>query len=135
MDMFDCSLPTRVARNGGILTRSGRLNLLNAAFREANGPLDPDCDCYACRSFTAAYIHHLFKAKELLAYRLASIHNLRFIMRLVGEARQAIREGAFTSFRERFMEGYSPADQEVRRLQKDKWLEARRSGKPQAAGS
>ena len=135
MDMFDCSLPTRVARNGGILTRRGRLNLLNSAFREANGPLDPDCDCYACRSFTAAYIHHLFKAKELLAYRLASIHNLRFIMRLVDQARQAIREGSFAAFRTRFIEGYVPTDQEVRRLQKDKWLEARRSGKPQATES
>ena len=133
MDMFDCSLPTRVARNGSILTRHGRLNLRNAAFREATGPMDDDCDCYACRSFSAAYLHHLFRAKELLAYRLASIHNLRFIMRLMERARRAIRDGAFGEFRESFISGYKVTDEEVRRLQKDKWLEARRSGKSQAA--
>ena len=133
MDMFDCSLPTRVARNGGILTRRGRLNLLNAAFREAKEPLDPDCDCYTCRSFSAAYLHHLFKAKELLAYRLASVHNLRFIMRLMEEARRAIRNGEFSAFREEFTGSYQAPDEEVRRRQKDKWLEARRSDKSQAA--
>ena len=133
MDMFDCSLPTRVARNGSILTRHGRLNLRNAAFREAPGPMDDDCDCYACRSFSAAYLHHLFRAKELLAYRLASIHNLRFVMRLMEQSRRAIRDGAFGEFRESFIGGYRVTNEEVRRLQKDKWLEARRSGKSQAA--
>ena len=128
MDMFDCSLPTRVARNGGLLTRAGRLNVTNAAFREAGGPVDPDCDCYACRGFSAAYLHHLFRAKELLAYRLASIHNLRFIMRLMSEARRAIIEGTFGAFRDRFIGGYRPTDEGVRRSQKDKWLAARRRG-------
>ena len=132
MDMFDCSLPTRVARNGGILTRMGRLNVINASFREVNAPLDADCDCYACRSFSAAYLHHLFRAKELLAYRLASIHNLRFIMRLVDDARRAIREGSYGAFRDSFIGGYRPTDEEVRRSQKDKWLEARRRGESQA---
>ena len=132
MDMFDCSLPTRVARNGGILTRNGRLSVVNAYFREASGPLDADCDCYTCRSFSAAYLRHLFKAKELLAYRLASIHNLRFIMRLMEEARRAIAEGSFGAFRERLASGYRTTDEETRRLQKDKWLEARRRGESQA---
>ncbi len=132
MDMFDCSLPTRVARNGGILTRQGRLNVANASFREVNAPLDPDCDCYACRSFSAAYLHHLFRAKELLAYRLASIHNLRFIMRLLEEARRAILDGVFGAFRDSFIGGYRTTDEEVRRSQKDKWLEARRRGESQA---
>ncbi len=132
MDMFDCSLPTRVARNGGILTRAGRLNVVNASFREANYPLDADCDCYACRSFSAAYIHHLFRAKELLAYRLASIHNLRFLMRLMEDARLAIAEGSFGAFRDSFIGGYRATDEELRRSQKDKWLEARRRGESQA---
>ena len=135
MDMFDCSLPTRVARNGSILTNRGRLNLINASYREQNGPLDADCDCYACRSFSAAYLHHLFRSKELLAYRLASIHNLRFLMRLMEDARRAITEGSFGAFRERFIGGYRTTDEEVRRLQKDKWLEARHRGESQAAES
>ena len=134
MDMFDCSLPTRVARNGGILTRGGRLNVVNASFREASDPLDADCDCYTCRGFSAAYIHHLFRAKELLAYRLASIHNLRFLMRLMEDARLAIAEGSFGVFRDSFIGSYRTTDEELRRSQKDKWLEARRRGEELSGG-
>ena len=125
MDIYDCALPTRVARNGALFTRRGRVNVDNAPFREQSGPVDESCDCYTCLNFSAAYLHHLFKAKELLAYRLASIHNLRFIMRLMEEARRAIAEGTFAAFRERFLSEYRITDEEVRRLQKEKWLRQR----------
>ena len=98
MDMFDCSLPTRVARNGGLFTADGRVNVHSAPYRESDGPIDDGCDCYACESFSAAYLHHLFRARELLAYRLASVHNLRFVTRLMEEARAAIVEGAVCRF-------------------------------------
>jgi len=122
MDIFDCSLPTRVARNGALFTPRGRVNVDSAPFRKQSRPIDENCDCSTCLSFSVAYLHHLFKAKELLAYRLASIHNLRFIIRLMEEARRAIVEGTFVVFRERFLSEYRITDEEVRRLQKEKWL-------------
>ena len=125
MDIFDCALPTRVARNGSLFTHRGRVNVDSAPFREQERPVDESCDCYTCLNFSAAYLHHLFKAKELLAYRLASIHNLRFIIRLMEEARRAIAEGTFAAFRERFLSEYRITDEEVRRLQKEKWLRQR----------
>ncbi|MBI2856299.1 MAG: tRNA guanosine(34) transglycosylase Tgt, partial [Chloroflexi bacterium] len=132
MDLFDCALPTRVARNGGLLTRQGRLNVVDAAFARQESPIDMECDCYTCQSFSAAYLHHLFRAKELLAYRLATIHNLRFVMHLMEAMRTAIREGRFAAFRERFLGEYRVADEEVRRVQKERWLEAQHRGEPQA---
>jgi queuine tRNA-ribosyltransferase len=125
MDMFDCALPTRVARNGSLFTHRGRVNVDSVPFREQDRPVEESCDCYTCQHFSAAYLHHLFKAKELLAYRLASIHNLRFVMRLMEEARYAITKGTFTSFSERFLSGYRIADENVRRSQKEKWLRKR----------
>ncbi|MBF8268015.1 MAG: queuine tRNA-ribosyltransferase [Dehalococcoidia bacterium] len=124
IDLFDCALPSRVARNGGLLTRRGRLNVDNAPFRERPGPIEDGCDCYTCRSFSLAYLHHLFRAKELLAYRLATIHNLRFVVRLMEEMRRAIAAGAFAPFRERFLSEYRVTDEEVRRFQKERWIEA-----------
>ena len=128
IDMFDCALPTRTARNGGLLTRQGRINIRNARFKSANGPVDADCDCYTCRTFSAAYVHHLFKCEELLAYRLATIHNLRFVLRLMEQIRTAITGGSFPEFREAFGATYKPTDDEIRTIQKKKWLEGRRSG-------
>ena len=125
MDIFDCALPTRVARNGGLFTYQGRVNVDTTAFKEEKGPVDASCDCYTCRCFSAAYLHHLFKAKELLAYRLASIHNLRFVVRLMEEMRRAIREGSLAAFRERFLGEYRVVDEEVRRAQREKWLQGR----------
>jgi len=125
MDMFDCTLPTRVARNGALFTHRGRVNVDSAAFRQQSSPIDESCDCYTCQSFSAAYLHHLFKAKELLAYRLASIHNLRFVIRLMEDMRRAIVQGTFAAFRERFLSEYRIADEEVRRSQKEKWLRRR----------
>ena len=77
-----------------------------APYRESEGPVDDGCDCYACANFSAAYLHHLFRAKELLAYRLASVHNLRFVTRLMGEARAAIVDGRYAAFRDGFLARY-----------------------------
>ena len=89
------------------------------------GPLEEDCDCYTCRHFSAAYLWHLFRAKELLGSRLASIHNLRFTLRLMEGMRQAIVEGWFERFRQEFSDSYSPTNEAARREQKVKWLRAR----------
>jgi queuine tRNA-ribosyltransferase len=126
VDMFDCVLPTRVARNGAVYTRNGRRNIRHASFREAFGPLDTGCDCYACRTFSAAYVHHLFKCEELLAYRLATIHNLAFMHRLVLEMRSAIAEDRFGSFRKGFLEAYQVTDESVRLADKDRFRQRRR---------
>ncbi len=93
IDMFDCVLPTRIARNGSILTRGGRINLRNRRFIDDAGPPDEGCDCYTCQHFSRAYLRHLFMAGEILGHRLASIHNLRMLVRLVGEIREAIGGG------------------------------------------
>ncbi|MBI5878002.1 MAG: tRNA guanosine(34) transglycosylase Tgt [Chloroflexi bacterium] len=117
IDMFDCVLPTRWARNGSLLihprssgvgpqanvARRGRLNLYNAQFMADPGPIDPNCDCYACRNFSRAYLSHLFRAKELLVYRLASIHNLAFMARLMREIRAAIAAGTFAQLKAAYL--------------------------------
>ena len=90
VDMFDCVLPTRIARNGALFSRDGRINIYSAPHRERDEPVEPGCDCYTCLTFSAAYLHHLFKSKELLGYRLATIHNLRFVLRMMEEMREAI---------------------------------------------
>src|SRR5579859_446063 len=117
VDMFDCVLPTRTARTGGLYTRSGRFNIRAARWREERGPVDPTCDCYTCRTFSAGYLHHLIRSEEdesrgeLLYYRLASIHNLRFLIRLMEGARAALLAGTFADYRERFLAGFTPPDQ------------------------
>jgi queuine tRNA-ribosyltransferase len=125
IDLFDCALPTRVARNGALYTKTGRVDILNAGFKEQDGPVEDDCDCYTCRHFSVAYLHHLFKSRELLAYRLATIHNLAFMTRLVHSIRRAIIDGTFDSFRQKFLAGYKPTNEETRLEQKKKWLETR----------
>jgi queuine tRNA-ribosyltransferase len=125
IDIFDCALPTRVARNGALFTGWGRRNIRNAAFSRLERPVDPDCDCYACRHFSAAYLSHLFKSEELLAYRLATIHNLRFISNLMRKIRSAILDGTFSTFRESFLAGYKTTDETTRFDQKQKWLRGR----------
>ena len=126
VDLFDSALPTRVARTGALYTRQGRRNIRNASWQRHDGPIDAGCDCYTCCTFSGAYLHHLFKAEELLAYRLATIHNLRFIIRLMAEMRQAIIEGNFNSFSQDFLASYQPTDEGVRIEQKQKWLKNRR---------
>jgi queuine tRNA-ribosyltransferase len=99
VDMFDCVLPTRTARTGSALTWEGRLNLRNARFQRDPGPLDEHCGCPACRRFSRAYIRHLVNQQEILGIRLLSLHNLRFLIDLVRDARRAIERGAFESWR------------------------------------
>jgi queuine tRNA-ribosyltransferase len=99
IDMFDCVLPTRVARNAGAFTSEGRLNLRNAAYIDDDGPLDPACSCYACRGFSRAYIRHLVSQKEILGLTLLSLHNVTFLLDLVRQAREAILAGRFQEFR------------------------------------
>jgi queuine tRNA-ribosyltransferase len=122
IDIFDCALPTRVARNGALFTPEGRINIRNAAYKQMTGPVDPECDCYTCRTFSAAYLHHLFNARELLVYRLTTIHNLAFISRMMQQIRQTILEGSFEGFRKTFTATYRPTDEQTRIEQKEKWL-------------
>lgn len=126
VDMFDCVLPTRVARNGALYTRDGRQSITHSSFKSAWGPVELDCDCYTCRTFSAAYLHHLFKCEELLAYRLATIHNLSFFHRLMQEIRAAIQEGRFGSFRDEFRQRYRCTDEALRLEQKHAHHAARR---------
>ena len=99
IDTFDCVAPTRIARNGGAYIKTGRINLLNAQFIQDFTPLDPECGCYTCKNYTRAYIAHLFRAKEMLAATLTSIHNLYFVVNLVKKARQAIIDGDYETFK------------------------------------
>ena len=125
IDIFDSALPTRVARNGALFTHRGRVNIGNAAYSQMEQPVDPGCDCYTCRTFSAAYLHHLFDCRELLAYRLATIHNLTFISQLMHKIRSAIKDSTFGSFRDDFLTGYQPTDEQVRLDQKQKGLKWR----------
>jgi queuine tRNA-ribosyltransferase len=104
VDMFDCVLPTRTARTGSALTWSGRLNLRNAHFARDQGPLDEGCPCPACTTFTRAYIRHLVNQEELLAHRLLSLHNLRFVLDLTAGAREAIERGTFNEYKREALE-------------------------------
>ena len=106
VDMFDCVLATRVARNGTCFTDEGRLVIRNAQYAHDFGPLEEGCDCYACQNFSRAYIRHLFKAGEITGGRLATIHNLRYLLRLMERIRKAIEEDRFEEFRRDFFSRY-----------------------------
>jgi queuine tRNA-ribosyltransferase len=106
MDMFDCVLPTRLARNGTAFTRRRCLSLKNAAFAEDSRPIEEGCQCYACRNFSRSYIRHLIKAEEILGLRLVTLHNLHFYLDLMRQARSAILEGGFPRFRKEFVSNY-----------------------------
>lgn len=106
IDMFDCVLATRIARNGTALTSAGRLVVRNAQYARDFGPIDPECDCYACTHFSRAYVRHLIKAGEITGGRLLSIHNLRFLIRLMERVREAIAEDRFLDFRKEFYTKY-----------------------------
>lgn len=106
IDTFDCVAPTREARNGAIYTLQGRYNIKRAQYREDSLPLEENCDCLVCQQYSRAYIHHLFRAKELLAATLASYHNERFIIRLVESIRSAIDAGYYSEFRDTFKQKY-----------------------------
>ncbi len=124
VDMFDCVLPTRVARNGAAFVPEGRLNLRNARFARDERPILEGCDCTACRHFSRAYLRHLILSDEILGHRLVTLHNVRFYLRLMAEMRVAIVNGDFERFRREFLERFRPVDEEVRR----KNVEARLRG-------
>lgn len=100
IDMFDCVMPTRVARNGTIFTWQGKVSIKRSEYREDSSPLDPECDCYTCTNYTKAYLRHLFLSGEILGSRLNTIHNIHFYMKLMELARKAIEEGRWESFRD-----------------------------------
>jgi queuine tRNA-ribosyltransferase len=113
VDMFDCVLPTRNARNGQAFTAAGPLTIKQARYTRDPAPLDAECACEACRSFSRAYIRHLFMAGELLAYRLLTLHNVHFFIGLMDAMREAIGAGAFEPFRARFLARYAVSSADV----------------------
>lgn len=106
VDMFDCVLPTRIARHGTLMTSEGRINIKKQIYKNDFTPLDPNCDCETCKNYTKAYLNHLFRAEEGLGNRLMSIHNLRFLIKLVDDAREAIKEDRFQEYKKDILEKY-----------------------------
>jgi queuine tRNA-ribosyltransferase len=111
VDMFDCVLPTRIARNGTTMTSQGRVVVRNAKYARDFTPLDPECDCYTCRNYSRAYLRHLIKADETFGIRLTTYHNLYFLLRLMEQVRQAILEDRLQDFRDAFFEKYYGSDE------------------------
>jgi len=107
VDMFDCVLPTRIARHGTLMTSQGRLTIKKQEYEYDFGPLDPECDCYTCKNYSRAYLRHLFRCNEGLGARLLSIHNLRFLIKLMEDARQAIKEDRFGDFKDAFFKRHN----------------------------
>ncbi len=107
VDLFDCVAPTRIARNGSLFTKNGKINILNAKFVKDFGPIDEGCKCCTCLHYTQAYLSHLFRAKEMLGATLASIHNIYFISKLVSDMRQAILDEKFQEFKKQFLTRYA----------------------------
>lgn len=105
-DLFDCVAPTRIARNGGVYTKDGKVNLLNKEYRDDLKPLDEVCGCYTCKNFSRSYVAHLFHAKEMLASTLTSIHNIYFISNMVSKMRESMLNGTFESYKKDFLEKY-----------------------------
>ena len=103
IDMFDCVLPTRNARNGHLFTRKGVVKIRNSRFRTDPGPLDPDCGCYTCQNYSRAYLNHLDRCNEMLGPHLATVHNLWFYQQLMAEIREAIESGGFARWARAFL--------------------------------
>lgn len=118
MDIFDCVLPTRMGRTGALFTRKGRINIRNARYARDPRPVEEGCTCYTCQNFSRAYLRHLFKAEEILAPRLATLHNVHFMVNLVKSIRQSILDGTFSSLREEFLTAY-PLDDPLRMAEED----------------
>ena len=127
VDLFDCVLPTRVARNGALFTPDGRINMRNAHHAEDPRPVQEDCECYTCRTFSRAYLRHLYKAGEISALRFGTIHNVHFMLHLMRQIRAAIAEGAFHDFRAHFLERYQISDQSVRHRQRQLRMASQRA--------
>jgi queuine tRNA-ribosyltransferase len=113
VDMFDCVLPTRIARNGTAFTAAGTINLKNAEFTLDTRPLEEGCTCPACSEFSRGYIRHLVKAEEILGLRLITLHNLHFYLELMQRTRDAIDRGVFAAFRAGFVSNYKPRGEAV----------------------
>ena len=124
VDLFDCVLPTRIARNGALLTSAGRFNIRNARFAEDTRPIQEACDCYTCRTFSRAYLRHLIISGEISGLRLATIHNMHFMQQLMEQIRTAISQNTFASFRTEFLQAYQITDQRVRHEQRRRRAEA-----------
>lgn len=107
VDMFDCVEPTRIARHGMAFTTRGRINIKNAKFERDFGPLDSECDCYACRNYSRAYLRHTYKAEEMISATLLSIHNIRFLERMMEGMRKAIEEDRFLEYKREFLSNYA----------------------------
>jgi len=114
IDMFDCVLPTRNARNGHLLTRGGVVAIRNAQYAEDAGPVDPACGCYTCRRFSRAYLRHLFIAGEMSGATLATVHNLYFYLDLMAQIREAIVFSSFEKLRHEFHQTFSRRPQQIR---------------------
>ena len=106
IDIFDCVLPTRIARHGQVFTKHGKMNLNNSKYREDFSPIDKECDCYTCKNYTKAYLRHLLNTGEMLGGRLLSIHNIRYLIRLTEEIREAIKEDRLLEFKDNFVKDY-----------------------------
>lgn len=128
IDIYDCALPTRIARNGSLFTRQGRLNIRNSQYTDDPAPIEEGCECYACQNFSRAYLRHLVMAKEILGVRLATIHNLHFMLNLMREIREAILRGDFVALKEEFLASYEVVDYEVRKRNREAWLARLRGG-------
>jgi queuine tRNA-ribosyltransferase len=129
IDIFDCALPTRVARNGTFFTPQGRLNIRNAEYRDDGSPVLEGCSCYTCRTFSRAYLRHLVIAKEILGLHLATLHNLHFMIQLMQTIRSAIEEGSFVRLKEQFLGAYRTADYDAAKRDRSAWV-----GKLRASG-
>jgi queuine tRNA-ribosyltransferase len=126
VDMFDCVLPTRIARNAGLFTRRGRISLRKAQYADDPSPIEEGCDCYTCQRFSRAYVRHLLKANEIFGLRLASLHNLRFMLRLMDEIRGSILDGTFVQLKEAFLGAYRVIPHEVREAERRRYKSRQR---------
>jgi queuine tRNA-ribosyltransferase len=132
VDMFDCVLPTRLGRNGSAMTPTGRLDLRRTALADRPDPLDASCDCPGCTRYSLGYVHHLVRSGEELGLRLLSLHNVRFLVRLVQEARRAIVSGTFETYRDEALALWRGPDRVAGRANRERWVRERvvRSGAP-----
>jgi queuine tRNA-ribosyltransferase len=110
IDLFDCVMPTRNARNGWLFTKQGNIVIKNAQYRDDARPIEEDCGCYTCRNFSRAYLRHLFVAREILASMLNTIHNLHFYLDLMRRIQKAIAEGVFAEFKAQFEQNVEPEE-------------------------
>jgi queuine tRNA-ribosyltransferase len=127
IDFFDCVLPTRLARNGALLTPDGRINMRGAQYAADPRPVQEDCGCYTCRTFSRAYLRHLYKAGEISALRFGTIHNVWFMQMLMRQIRAAIASHTFDDFRRTFLRRYQIADQTARHQQRERFVAARQA--------